>query len=166
MKQGSKYYPLFAYLEGCNQPEITLSISEIETIIGNKLPASAWSKKAWWSNRNSSNALQAAAWIDAGYHTQEINLSKHSITFCKFQAQYKVQRAEDKIIWNSDSIKALRQHMGMNQIDFAKHLQIRQQTVSEWEQNYYTPKRSTSNYLDLIAKQAGFIDQEHNQATE
>jgi DNA-binding transcriptional regulator YiaG len=151
MKQGSKYYPLYAYLKQTNQSEITMTISEIETLINHKLPATAWDKKAWWSNR-SKGALQACAWIDAGYHTQNIDLEKQEITFMKFQASYNIQQQDGEIIWNSDSIKALRKEMGLTQAEFAEEMGVRRQTVSEWENNIYQPDRSTSKHLKLVAE--------------
>ncbi len=66
IKPGSKYYPLFEHLQGCNQEAVTLTFAEIETLMGCSLPDSARRKKNWWSNRDSSSALQAGAWIGAG----------------------------------------------------------------------------------------------------
>jgi len=58
--------------------------------------------------------------------------------------------------WDAESIKALREHMGLSQQELADELQVRQQTISEWETGVYTPRRSTSKYLALIAERAGF----------
>jgi len=66
MKPGSKYYPLFEHLHCCNQAAVMLTFAEIEALMGCSLPASAFKKKNWWSNRDSSSALQAMAWIGAG----------------------------------------------------------------------------------------------------
>lgn len=155
MKPGSKYYPLFNYLQTQEGSEVNLSIPEIESILNGELPSSARTKKTWWSNR-SSGALQASAWVNAGYHTKDIDLTSQKVTFRKFKATYEVKRADGKIVWDSDAIRALRHHMGMTQVAFAEHLGIRQQTVSEWENGLYEPKRSTTKYLDLVAGQVAF----------
>lgn len=156
MKSSSKYYPLFDYLQRCNQPEITLSIAEIEALIDRSLPASAHSKKAWWSNRDSPNALQASAWIGAGYHTESVDLNQQTVTFSKFQAHYNIQQINGEIVWNQDAIKALRKHMRLTQTQFAQELGVRRQTVSEWENGVYQPDRSTAKHLERIAEQYAF----------
>lgn len=155
MKPGSKYYPLYQQLRRCDRTPITLAIAEIETLINGTLPASARTQKAWWSNR-SQGALQAAAWLMAGYRTTHIDLEQGKITFQKYEAQYRVQRIEGAIAWNADAIKALRKHMHLTQAQFAETLGVRRQTVSEWENGVYAPERSTTKHLGLIAEKHDF----------
>jgi DNA-binding transcriptional regulator YiaG len=66
------------------------------------------------------------------------------------------RRVEYVIEWDAEQIKALRDHLGMTQQQLAEELGVRQQTISEWEVGVYTPRRSTSKYLSLIAERAGF----------
>ena len=165
MKKGSKYYPLFEHLCSANQPEITLTIPDIEALINGRLPATAWSKRAWWSNR-SKGALQASAWINAGYHTEGVDLQQQTVTFRKFEAEYTVQQIDGKILWDRSAIKALRIHMGLTQAEFASELGVRQQTISEWENGVYGPTRSTSKHLELVAEKAKFMYGEKEQQGE
>jgi putative transcriptional regulator len=58
--------------------------------------------------------------------------------------------------WTPDAIRALREHMGLTQREMADELQVRQQTISEWETRAHTPHRSTQKTLTLIAERAGF----------
>jgi putative transcriptional regulator len=58
--------------------------------------------------------------------------------------------------WTSDAIRALRDHMGLTQREMADELQVRQQTISEWETSLHTPHRSTQKTLSMIAEAAGF----------
>ena len=58
--------------------------------------------------------------------------------------------------WDADRVKALRDHLGLTQQQFAEELGVRQQTISEWEVGMYKPRRSTGKYLTLIAERAGF----------
>lgn len=155
MKEGTKYHPLYVYLRQSEQDELTLTFSAIEALLGQRLPASAQTRRGWWSNR-SQNALQAAAWMEAGYHVVNLNLAAAQVTFRKPGRIYNVRREGDIILWNAELIKALRQHMGMNQAEFAQELGVRQPTVSEWETGAYAPRRSSSKLLTLIAEQAGF----------
>ena len=119
------------------------------------LPASTRTRRAWWSNR-SRGAVQADAWMGTGYHVETIDLENERITFRKPGIIYNVQRQGDTVLWNADLIKSLRHHMHWTQFDLADKLGMRQQTISEWENELYEPKRSSSKLLSLIAEQAGF----------
>jgi DNA-binding transcriptional regulator YiaG len=156
MKPGSKYYPLFDHLQRCGQDETALTFADIESLMGSSLPASARQRKNWWSNRDTTGALQSCAWVSAGYHVKEVDLEQETVQFCKFQARYNIQHKDGEIVWHQDAIKALRKHMQMTQSQFAEELGVRRQTISEWENGVYDPDRSTSKFLRLIAKQANF----------
>lgn len=155
MKGGSKYQPLLEYLRRSDRREVILTLSDIETLMGEPLPNSARTKKAWWSNRTK-GALQADAWMGAGFLAEKVDLAAGRVTFCKPPAVYDVQRVGDTVLWNGELIKALRRHMGLSQIEFAQELGVRQQTVSDWETSVYDPRRSTSKYLTMVAEKAGF----------
>ncbi len=156
MKQGSKYHPLFDHLQKSQQPEVTLTFSKVEELLGCKLPASAWTKRAWWSNRDSKGALQASAWVNAGYHVESVDLEQQAVKFQKFTARYTIQRVGGKVVWTGDAIKALRHHLGMTQAAFAEDLGVRRQTVSEWENKVYEPDRSTLKHLEMVAAKNSF----------
>lgn len=160
MKDGSKYFPLYQFLQQCNQERITLSIAEIETILETTLPKSAY-ERGWWSNRD--NALQADAWMEAGYRVIKSDIYTKGVTFerINIEANYKINIDNTgTITWDSELIKGLRQHMGLTQAEFAAELGIRQQTVSEWEQGVYTPTRASAKHLMLVAEKAGFYKTE------
>ena len=156
IKPSSKYYPLFDHLQTCNQEALTMTFATIEAVMDNSLPASALSKKNWWSNRDSASALQAKAWVSAGYHVESVNLAQQTVTFRKFKAEYTIQKKEGAVVWQQDAIRALRKHMSLTQGQFAQELGVRRQTVSEWENGVYNPDRSTTKFLELIAKQSKF----------
>lgn len=59
--------------------------------------------------------------------------------------------------WTGPRIRALRKHMGLTQREMADELQVRQQTISEWEQSLHTPHRSTQKVLSMIAERAQFV---------
>lgn len=156
MKPGSKYYPLYQYLQQQrDRSAVTLSFEAIEALLQASLPPSARRQRAWWSNRNT-RALQAAAWISAGYQTAAVDLAKQQVTFRPFQAEYNLQHRDGEMVWNPDAIRALRKHMGLTQAQFAQNLGVRRQTVSEWENGLYDPDRSTAKHLALIAQNAQF----------
>jgi DNA-binding XRE family transcriptional regulator len=154
VKGKSKYQPLLEYLQRSDRPEVTLTFSEIEKLMEDTLPESARKERRWWGNR-SKGALQASAWMNAGYVVGEVDLCRECVTFRKPTGGYKTQSVE-YFQWNSESIKALRLQMGLTQSQLALELGVRQQTVSEWENGMYEPTRATSKYLSLVAEKAGF----------
>ncbi len=58
--------------------------------------------------------------------------------------------------WTSESIRALRSHLGQSQAALARELGIRQQTVSEWETGMYKPRGASITILTLLAVSSGF----------
>lgn len=154
MKHASKYRPLFEYLCFQKTDEVTLTFDEIEAILGVSLPASACTR-GWWSNRGR-GSLQAAAWLDAGYGVHDIDVAVGRIVWRKLQRRYTVRRVGETIMWDGELVHALREYMGVSQAELADILGVRQQTVSEWENQVYTPTRASSKFLTLIAERAGF----------
>ena len=155
MREGSKYQPLLDYLHECDRSEVTFTFAEIEILINNQLPASARNKRAWWSNRTK-GALQASAWMEAGYRVEDVDLDEQRVTFRKANLTPTVRRVGDTVLWNAELIRALRRHMGLTQAEFAERLGIRRKTVSEWENGVYEPTLATLKYLTLVAEQVGF----------
>lgn len=153
MKQGSKYEPLYLRLSRSGKGELTLTFDEIESLIG-ALPETAYHSKAFWSNR--SGGAQAAGWMEAGYHTQEIDFEQKRVTFQRPIRPYKIARVDGDVQWNGDLIKMLRAHLGMNQEQFARELGVSQETISQWENNVYEPKRSIGKLLSVVAERANF----------
>lgn len=84
MAIGDKYKKLREYLEKHNtEKRIVLTYNQIELIIGDKLPESAYKhSESWWANTKSS---QATAWMNAGYQTDFITdtYRKESVIFVK-----------------------------------------------------------------------------------
>ena len=57
-----------------------MMFGHIETIIGGKLPASAFRHRAWWSN-NPSNSVMTRAWLEAGYISAEVDMTGRKLVF-------------------------------------------------------------------------------------
>ncbi len=57
--------------------------------------------------------------------------------------------------WTGARIKALREYLQLTQRQMADELQVRQQTISEWETGTRTPHRSSQNMIALFAERAG-----------
>ena len=58
--------------------------------------------------------------------------------------------------WTGERVKALREHLGLTQVQFAEELGILQQTVSVWELGYHVPKGASVKVLNLVAERAKF----------
>ena len=66
--------------------------------------------------------------------------------------QYEAKRNE----WDSEHIRALRNHLDLTQRELADRLGTRQQTISEWELGLYKPRGASSTLLSIVAEQARF----------
>ena len=78
----SKYEPLEQYLRNCGRPDVPMTFAEIEEIIGDGLPSSAFKHRPWWSN-NPSNSVITHAWLRAGYKSAEVDMTGQKLVFRK-----------------------------------------------------------------------------------
>jgi len=67
-----------------------------------------------------------------------------------------MKKAEKEQGWDAGSIRALRNHLDLTQVEMAGQMGIRQQTVSEWEQGDYAPRGASAKLLSIIADRSGF----------
>src|SRR6185503_13218304 len=51
-----------------------------EALIGERLPPSAYRHRPWWANEVRGHS-HAKAWLDANYHTAEVDMSAKKLTF-------------------------------------------------------------------------------------
>ena len=56
--------------------------------------------------------------------------------------------------WAAETVTELRYALGMSQQEFARHLGVRQQTVSEWETGQHTPRGASVRMLSIVAEQS------------
>ena len=79
---GGKYTKLRFYLEAHPRREWRTTFSNIESILGFELPASARVYSGWWTNKNSGRShSQAVAWSAAGWETAEVNMEAETLLF-------------------------------------------------------------------------------------
>jgi hypothetical protein len=76
----SKYEPLTHFLQSSNEAVIELTFAEMERIIGEKLPASAYKHRALWSN-NTVGHVMTQAWVAAGYLSESVDMARKRVTF-------------------------------------------------------------------------------------
>ena len=75
----SKYTPLGDYLRKQRRDLVPLTFSEIERIVGSKLPKSQC-YPAWWSN-NPWNNVMTQVWLDAGFQTEQVDVETRKLVF-------------------------------------------------------------------------------------
>lgn len=78
----SKYEPLTQFLSAQRAREVPMSFSEIERVLGFRLPEKASGIRAWWSN-NASNNVMTKAWLAAGYLTERVDMGSRRLVFRK-----------------------------------------------------------------------------------
>ena len=81
----SKYAPLTGYLSSSGLDYIPMTFAEVEEVIGDNLPRSAFEYRPWWSN-NPSNHVNADSWLSAGYKTADVDMAKRKLAFRKAPA--------------------------------------------------------------------------------
>ncbi|MCY4652257.1 MAG: hypothetical protein OXC95_03745 [Dehalococcoidia bacterium] len=77
-----KYQGLYSHLSGLQFTEWRTSFSEIESILGFGLPASARRYNAWWANeKGDSRHSQSFAWTAAGWKTADVDMNAETLSF-------------------------------------------------------------------------------------
>jgi hypothetical protein len=76
-----KYTPLEKYLRDlpAGQQEVTLGFEQIERILNDKLPGSAYEYMAWWANEKEGNHVNARAWANAGWKIESVDFKKKRV---------------------------------------------------------------------------------------
>ncbi len=63
-------------------------------------------------------------------------------------------RRERPPAWDARRVRGLRQRLRMTQAELAQELNVRQQTVSEWETGQYRPRGASERMLSVVAERA------------
>lgn len=92
----SKYNPLRAHLDALQGNEWRASFNDIENVLGFKLPASAYEYQAWWANQSGSGHTQSAAWQEAGWKTEDLDLARRTVKFVRYQNAF-AKYAPDRV---------------------------------------------------------------------
>jgi hypothetical protein len=80
-----KYTPLEDYLRNLakTQKEEILSFEQIEIIILDRLPSSAYEDRRWWDHEKEGNHVNARAWANAGWKVDEVNFDEKWVKFIR-----------------------------------------------------------------------------------
>ncbi len=77
--KGRKYRNLYVHLRSLSSQEWKASFADVEVIIDDNLPASAWDYQAWWAN--DATHSQGAAWLAAGWETAQVDMGAETVLF-------------------------------------------------------------------------------------
>jgi hypothetical protein len=80
-----KYTPLENYLRDLpeNRREVTLGFEQIEKILNDKLPSSAYEYRAWWENEKEGNHVNTRSWSNAGWRVESLDFNEKSVKFVR-----------------------------------------------------------------------------------
>lgn len=81
-----KYAPLAEFLSSQTEDSCTLTLAEIERIIGRRLPRSARVHPAWWGNDKSH--AQARAWMGEGWRARPATRRLDAVIFQRMGASH------------------------------------------------------------------------------
>jgi hypothetical protein len=118
----SKYEPLPQFLGSVGGSSRRMSFSEIERILGFKLPKSAYEHEAWWSNNDTGHS-HARAWMKFGWRTEAVDLDARKVTF---------QRSGEPSAPVSSSAKADPWGCMAGTITFMPGVDLTQSTGEKW----------------------------------
>jgi hypothetical protein len=73
-----KYAPLEQYLRElpANKREVTLRFEQIEKILNDKLPSSAYEDRRWWDHETEGNHVTKRSWTKAGWKVESLDVVK------------------------------------------------------------------------------------------
>lgn len=74
-----KYRFLADFLHNHGGDSITMTFKQIEELIGQPLPSSAYNHRAYWSNTDTHSISKV--WMQAGYMTTYVNLLSRKVVF-------------------------------------------------------------------------------------
>jgi len=83
----AKYDPLENYLRNLlvSINDVTLSFDHINEVLQSNLPYSAYNHRAWWSNEEQGQHVQAHSWLDAGWKVGFVDFNRKSVRFIRLK---------------------------------------------------------------------------------
>lgn len=103
MAKGDKYIALTTYLKKSEKSVVKMSFKEVEGILGERLPESAYKYQAFWSNSESHPI--AFGWMDAGYISRNSNIVNQTVEFAKQDVVKREVNPRTKITKKQDIVE-------------------------------------------------------------
>ena len=80
-----KYMPLENYLRNlpAGQREVKLRFEQIEGILKNTLPSSAYEDQRWWEHETEGNHRNTRSWSNAGWKIESLDVNAKWVKFVR-----------------------------------------------------------------------------------
>ena len=80
-----KYTPLEKYLSELPESmrEMTLTFEQIEKILTDKLPPSAYEDRRWWDHEKDGNHRNTRSWSNAGWKVESLDVNAKWVKFVR-----------------------------------------------------------------------------------
>jgi len=78
----SDYSSLQDWLQEQTANRILVTLGQVEEILHFGLPNTARLRSQWWEN-NATHHVQANAWLNVGFHTEQVNLQNQTLVFVR-----------------------------------------------------------------------------------
>ncbi len=79
----SQYERLAEFLAARKEAEWEATFTDIESLLGFPLPASARKHPAWWANQRNSGHSQCVGWRSVGWRTSGLDLKRKRVRFVR-----------------------------------------------------------------------------------
>ena len=74
-----KYTPLEKYLRDLPKSQVTLEFDQIERILNDRLPSSAYEDERWWEHETEGNHVSLRAWALAGWKVESVDVDQKRV---------------------------------------------------------------------------------------
>lgn len=78
----SRYAPLAIWLQQQDTERVTCTFKEVESIIDDELPPSAYNNRSWWANDRVGH-VQSKQWLDVDWRVSSVNMSTERVVFSR-----------------------------------------------------------------------------------
>ncbi len=79
----SKYQGLTDFLADSLEDKIVLTFEEVNGLVHDGLPESAFKHRPWWANRTEGRGSQNLAWQSIGWETRDVDMELDEVTFIR-----------------------------------------------------------------------------------
>ena len=80
----NRYDPLYKWLSSTSGRKVSATFDQIEAVLGFTLPRTARARPQWWANEaGNTRHVQCRAWLDAGFQTANLDLSRKTVEFVR-----------------------------------------------------------------------------------
>jgi hypothetical protein len=138
-----KYAPLYRHLSRLSGEEWRTTFTEIEKVLGFKLPDSARIHRPWWANQGEQGGhSHALAWEMAGWKTSQVQMADEKLVFVRDYTDVELSSIWQTLVAKDDR-EDCQPRIMLENTDTKQSMMFR---VSSQEVTSYSDFDSPSNY--------------------